>query len=181
MCISTFFPTVSHFLCFPLSEIICFIWSIIVYSSQRTELFPRADHMILSCAMKLFSYWSVTPLFFCCFTDWGLEGKVIYSVHFLYVVIIVQPPPPPSFPLFLLVMTLALLRWTGGEAKEITVPNHLNNVSECVAFWTMRHHMMWWVEKKSQSPSTVSLRHILSRLFSSPLCTMSVNDFFTSF
>ncbi len=52
-----------------------------MYSSQRTELFPRANHMILSCAMKLFSYWSVTPLchirtsLFGGFvlTDWGQE------------------------------------------------------------------------------------------------------------
>jgi len=45
------FSSVSHCLRFSLSEIICFIWSIIVYSSQRTEMFPRADHMTLSCAI----------------------------------------------------------------------------------------------------------------------------------
>jgi len=45
------FSSVSHFLRFSLSEITCFIWSIIVYSSQRTEMFPRADHMTLSCAI----------------------------------------------------------------------------------------------------------------------------------
>lgn len=45
------FSSVSHCLHFSLSEIICFIWSITVYSSQRTEMFPRADHMTLSCAI----------------------------------------------------------------------------------------------------------------------------------
>lgn len=46
----------------------------------------------------------------------------------------------------------------------ITVPDHWNNVSECLAFWTKRHHMMWWVEKKSQCPSVVFFLYFLALL-----------------
>lgn len=52
----------------------------------------------------------------------------------------------------------------------ITVPDHWNNVSECLAFWTKRHHMMWWVEKKSQCPSVVFFLYFLASLLAFRWC-----------